>query len=227
MVSVIIPTLNEEAALPDCLASVGEGADVEVVVSDGGSSDRTVALARSVPGVRVIEGGPGRGHQLRRGASAASGDFFVFLHADCRLPEGWREAVEQTLRDPAVALACFRLATEPVGPAGRLRRLWFRLLDLRSLAPLMPYGDQGFTLRREVYDQAGGFQPIPLMEDVALAGSCRRLGRVRRIPLAIRTSARRFQQQPVRTRLMTISFPWLFRCGVPPHLLARWYGEVR
>jgi rSAM/selenodomain-associated transferase 2 len=227
MLSVVIPTLNEEVALPGCLESIGVHSGVEIVVSDGGSTDRTVAVARTVPQLVVVEGSPGRGQQLRRGAAAASGSILVFLHADCRLPAGWLEAVHAALADPAVALACFRLATEPVNPVGSVRRAWLRLLDLRSRGPFLPYGDQAFALRREVYARSGGFDPIPLMEDVALARRCRRLGRIGRVPLSVRASARRFELQPVRTRLMTLCFPWLYRLGVPPRRLAQWYGELR
>ncbi len=132
MVTVVIPTLNEQAALPGCLESVGEGPRVEIVVSDGGSVDGTVAIARSQPGVIVVEGPPGRGQQMRRGASAASGNILLFLHADCRLPAGWLEAVVAALREPTTTLACFRLETAPSGAAGMMRRAWLRLLDLRS-----------------------------------------------------------------------------------------------
>jgi hypothetical protein len=65
------------------------------------------------------------------------------------------------------------------------------------------------------------------MEDVVLARACRALGRIRRVPLEMRTSARRFERFPVRTRLMTATFPWLFRIGVPPAKLADWYRNVR
>jgi hypothetical protein len=108
-----------------------------------------------------------------------------------------------------------------------VERGWLRLLDLRSYGWALPYGDQGFALRRQVYDRVGGVPRIPLMEDVAMARACRRVGEIRRIPLAVRTSARRFHSRPVRTRLITASFPLLFRLGFPPELLARWYREVR
>lgn len=226
-VTVVIPTLNEQEALPGCLESVGSGPSIEIVVSDGGSVDQTVAVASSSPGVTVVEGPAGRGLQLRRGASTASGMTLLFLHADCRLPAGWRGAVDQALRETGTALACFRLATEPPQSNGLMRRAWFRLLDVRSYGPWLPYGDQVFALRREVYDRVGGMPPIPLMEDLEFARQCRRHGRIRRMPLVVRTSGRRFEQQPLRARLITLSFPLLFRLGVPPHSLSRWYGEVR
>jgi rSAM/selenodomain-associated transferase 2 len=228
-VSVVIPTLNEADTIRRCLASVGEDLGVEVVVSDGGSTDRTLEILAGRRGVRIVRGPAGRGQQLNRGADAARAPVLLFLHADCRLPAGWRAVIERELGDSRTVLACFRLRTESANgfPDSALRRLWLRLLDLRSWTPRLPYGDQGFALRRDTYERIGGFPEIPLMEDVVLARACRALGRIRRVPLEMRTSARRFERFPVRTRLMTATFPWLFRIGVPPAKLADWYRNVR
>lgn len=226
--AVVIPTLNEERTIGTCLDAVGKRDGVEVVVSDGGSSDRTRELA-SEAGARVVEGARGRGPQLNLGAQSAAAGRLLFLHADCRLPDGWLPALGTALDDEATALACFRLHTEPSGGRRRspLYRRWLRVFDLRSFGLGLPYGDQGFALRREVFDRVGGFQEIPLMEDVALARSCRRLGKIRRLPLEVRTTARRAEGHPVRTIVMLATFPTVFRFGVSPKTLARWYGEVR
>ena len=225
--AVVVPALNEARRIRACLESIGWEAEA-IVVADGGSTDGTPEIAASVPGVRVLETPRGRGVQLAAGAAATAAPRLLFLHADCRLPPGWSRAAGEALDDPATALACFRLHTEPTDPAaGTLRRLWLRALDLRSFGLGLPYGDQGFAVRRETYEAAGGFPPIPLMEDVAFARACRALGRIRRLPLAVRTTARRFERRPVAARLCTATFPWLFRLGVPPETLARWYREVR
>ena len=226
--AVVIPTLNEERTIGFCLEAVTKGPEVEVVVSDGGSTDRTRELAAAA-GARVVEGARGRGPQLNLGARSAAAGRLLFLHADCRLPDGWWSATRTALDDPATALACFRLHTEPSGGRQRskLYRRWLRVFDLRSFGLGLPYGDQGFALRREVFDRVGGFQEIPLMEDVALARSCRRLGRIRRLSLTVRTTARRAEGHPVRTGLALATFPTLFRLGVSPSTLGRWYGEVR
>jgi rSAM/selenodomain-associated transferase 2 len=226
--SVVIPTLNEERTIESCLQAVGRRQDVEAVVSDGASADGTVRRARSM-GALVVEGPPGRGGQLNRGAAATQAEWLLFLHADCRLPLGWHDAVATALADPANSLGCFRLHTEP--PPGTrpspVQRVWLRTLDLRSRGLRLPYGDQAFAVRREVFDRVGGFPDIPLMEDLAFARDCRKVGRIRRLPLEIRTTARRTDAYPVRARLMMLVFPWLFRFGVPPGTLARWYGNAR
>jgi rSAM/selenodomain-associated transferase 2 len=229
LLTVVIPTLDEERTIGACLDSVGEDRRLAVVVSDGGSRDDTLRIVDRYPNTQRVRGAAGRGQQLNRGAAAAGSSLLLFLHADCRLPAGWFEPVEEALADPGTALSCFRLHTEPSsgGSAGGWRRGWLRLLDLRSRGFGLPYGDQGFGLRRDTFERVGGFPDIPLMEDVAMARACRRLGRIRRLPLEIRTSARRFERYPVRTRLMTVTFPLLFRFGVSPWRLASWYRLVR
>ncbi len=225
--AVVVPALDEAERIAACLRSVGPEA-AEVVVVDGGSRDGTREVLAGFDRVTVLESPRGRGVQLDRGARATSAPYLLFLHADCRLPEGWAASAGRALDDPDVALACFRLHTEPSDPgAGRLARLWAKLLDLRSFGPALPYGDQGFAVRREVYEAVGGFPHIPLMEDLAFARACRRVGRIRRLPLSVRTTSRRFDGMPVRARLCTATFPLLFRLGVSPWTLARWYREVR
>lgn len=228
---VVVPTLNEESTIPGCLAAIGRGPEVEVVVSDGGSRDGTLTVVRGErPDVRIVTGPPGRGGQLNRGASAAgSPGAFVFVHADCRLPARWEAAVRAVLAEPAVAVGCFRLHTEPPQGAagGLLARSWWRLLDARGRGLGLPYGDQALFASREVFEAAGGFPDIPLMEDLEFVRRCLRLGRLARLPLAVRTTARRFASRPVRARLCTATFPLLYRLGVSPARLTRWYGEAR
>lgn len=226
--AVVIPALNEELLIGACLESVGTKDGVETVVVDGGSNDGTRDCARRA-GARVVEGPRGRGPQLNAGAASAAADRLLFLHADCRLPEGWLPSVNRALDDDEVALACFRLRTltSASSEPSAIYRWCLRFFDLRSNGFGLPYGDQGFAVRRRVFERVGRFPEIPLMEDVAFAHSCRRLGGLRRLPLEIETTARRVEQRPLRTGFMLAIFPTLFRLGVTPQTLARWYGHVR
>jgi rSAM/selenodomain-associated transferase 2 len=226
VLSVVVPTLNEESAIAACLGSVGDDADVEIVLSDGGSVDRTVEVARAARPDAIVVGGPaGRGGQLARGVAVARGEVIVFLHADCRLPRGWRAAVGDALADPGVAIGCFRLRTE--APGAGAARTWWRLLDLRGRGLGLPYGDQALFLRRATLEAVGGVPDQPLMEDVELVRRCLRRGRLARVALEVGTTARRFAGRPLRARLCTATFPSLYRLGVAPATLARWYGGAR
>jgi glycosyltransferase involved in cell wall biosynthesis len=228
--AVVIPTLNEERTVVACLRAVGRQPGVTVVVSDGGSTDATLALvAAEYPEAKLVTGSPGRGGQLNRGVTAAPASAYLFVHADCRLPEGWYTAVSAALQEPGVAMGCFRLHTEPTPESARsvLARAWWRLLDARGRGIGLPYGDQAQFMRCDVLAAVGGVPEIPLMEDLELARRCLRHGRLARLPLAVRTTARRFARHPVRARVCTATFPLLFRLGVSPDRLARWYGNVR
>jgi rSAM/selenodomain-associated transferase 2 len=226
--AVVIPTLNEERSIGSCLESVGEHAGVERIVVDGGSEDRTIESARRA-GARVETGARGRGPQLNLGAASSAAERLFFLHADCLVPDGWLPALLDALDDDGVSLACFRLHTHSAisRTPSTTYRLFLRIFDLRSRGWWLPYGDQGYGVRRGVFDALGGFPDVPLMEDVAFASACRRLGRVHHVPLEICTTARRFERRPLQTAFMFVTFPTLFRLGFDPELLARWYGAVR
>ena len=127
--------------IASCLEAVGRASGVVVVVTDGGSRDATLAVvARERADALVVTGAPGRGGQCKRGAAIVDADAYVFVHADCRLPEGWNAAVRGALADPTVAIGCFRLHTEPPpgGNASASARAWWRLLDVRSRGPGLP-----------------------------------------------------------------------------------------
>ena len=218
-ISVVIPTLNAEAALvelmSDLVEGVGEGLVREVVVSDGGSSDGTREAARNA-GATIVEGPPGRGGQLRRGCAAARGDWLWAVHADTRLPAGWTDAVPRHLGTGRAGWA--RLAFRSGEPAARRVAAW---ANLRSRLGL-PYGDQTLLLPRALYDAAGGYEDVPLMEDVRLV---RRL-RVRLAPidLTVTTDAARYEAEGwTRRGARNLALLARHALGADPATLARAY----
>jgi rSAM/selenodomain-associated transferase 2 len=225
MISVIIPTLNEEKHINGCIESIlAEGTDCEIIVVDGGSADRTVELANGYEGVRVVRAGRGRGLQMNRGALSANGSVFLFLHADTRLEGGWSRDVDAALSDNAVAAGAFTLRIK-----GDERH--FRLIELsvkvRCAVFGLPYGDQGIFVRREVFEKLGGYRDIPLMEDVDLARRMKGTGRIVLLPGKAVTSARKWSREGwLRVSLMNQFLMILFRLGVDPGRLAKlYYGE--
>jgi rSAM/selenodomain-associated transferase 2 len=162
MLSVVIPALDAAATLAACLGALRE-AD-EIIVVDGGSVDGTPAIAVAA-GARLVVAERGRGAQLRRGAGAAGGEWLLFLHADTRLGPGWREAVRAHVEADPGRPACFRFRLDHGAWQARLVEAG---VALRVRAFGLPYGDQGLLVSRALYEAAGGYRPLPLMEDVDL-----------------------------------------------------------
>jgi len=226
-IAVVIPVLDEEARLGCRLAELaGARGIVEIVVVDGGSRDGTREVARAAPGVRLLDAPRGRGSQMNAGARATTAPVLLFLHADVQLPCDFARRIAEALADPAVVAGAFRIRT--VADAGRN---WLgpvlRTADVRSRLTRHPYGDQAVFVRRAAFERSGGFPEQPLFEDVELARRLRRLGRIRIVPAEVRVSGRRFLRRPLRAVLAMYAFPTLYRLGVSPATLARWYGAPR
>ncbi|MCB1365770.1 MAG: TIGR04283 family arsenosugar biosynthesis glycosyltransferase [Rhodobacteraceae bacterium] len=191
-ISVVIPTLQAAADLPDCLAALGEGLSGglirEVIVSDGGSQDETPGIAQAAGAVVVI-GAASRGGQLRRGCALARGRWLLILHADTVLSPGWARAVADHVADPRAGPAHFRLVFRAAGVRPWLVAGW---ANQRALLFGLPFGDQGLLVQRDDYDRAGGYPDQPLMEDVALIRALER--RVLALPVRATTSAERYSR---------------------------------
>jgi len=223
---VVIPTLNAGTRLGDAIgaltAASAVGLDLDLVVADGGSTDATPALAARL-GARLIFPPRGRGAQLAAGAMAARGDWLLFLHADTVLTPGWAGAAVRYMAAPAnrERAATFRFALDDPSPAARRVE---RLVGWRGRALGLPYGDQGLLIARSFYESLGGFQPLPLMEDVDLI---RRIGRRRLVLLetpAVTSAARYRRGGWTRRPLLNLLCLALFFAGLPPRLIARLYG---
>jgi rSAM/selenodomain-associated transferase 2 len=229
MISVIIPTLNAEARLAEAMTALVpaavDGLVREVIVIDGGSGDRTAAIADQAGANFVVRTG-GRGHQLAAGAHRARFPWLLFLHADTVLEPGWErdavafmDAVDAGKRPLAAAAFRFALDDDGVRP-----RLLERMVALRCALLRLPYGDQGVLIPQLLYAEVGGYNPHPLMEDVDFV---RRLGRRRLTMLRPRavTSAERYRRDGYLLRsmrnLMCLS---LYFLRVPTSVLNRIYG---
>jgi len=225
-VSVIIPTYQEAARIERAVRAAGAWAD-EVIVVDAASPDGTAPLAAAA-GARVLLAPKGRGVQLRAGAAAARGEVLVFLHADAELEPGAHAALLRCLQSPEVLGGNFRLVFEGASLSARLFTLGN---DLRRRLFRVYYGDSALFVRREVYEQLGGFEPLPIFEDYAFIRQLERhhAGRTAYIrDVAVRVSARRFEQAPLRTLLSWAVLQSLYSfAGVHPERLARYYADIR
>ncbi len=222
-VSVIIPTWREATEVRDAVEAARLIGD-EVIVSDGGSDDATVNLARAA-GARVVAAAKGRGAQLHAGALAAAGDVLLFLHADTRLPPAARRAMLEALESPSIAGGNFFLLFDDPGP---LARVFTWLYDLRRRWMRIYYGDSALFVRRNVYQTLGGFRPLPILEDYELIRRLEKTNKtayVRQIQAS--TSTRRFARAPMQTLLVWTVVQALYLLGVSPARLKALYSDAR
>ncbi len=218
--SVIIPTLNEEENLPRTLEALVANPALEIIIADGGSSDKTLEIA-SDAGVRLVQCPAGRGSQLNDGARAARSDIFLFLHADTILPDNFIIPIRKCLAKTDVVAGAFRLAIDLPGSGIRLIE---KGANFRSEFFQMPYGDQGIFIRKERFEAAGGFPEIEIMEDFALMRILKRSGRIELLEMAATTSGRRWRNKGrVKTTLINQAMIIGYLLGFSPTSLASWY----
>jgi rSAM/selenodomain-associated transferase 2 len=232
MISVVIPTLNAERHLPATLVALVpaavDGIVREVIVVDGGSTDRTQNVADHA-GTEFLNAEQGRGSQLSRGAAKAKFPWLLFLHADTVLEDGWERAavdfmhrVDHGEHTPAAAAFRFKLDDKGFAP-----RTLEALVKARCAVFKLPYGDQGLLISSRLYNEAGGFRSMPIMEDVDIV---RRLGRKRIAMLKVcaTTSAERYRREGYIARsLRNHTCLALYSVGLPIATISRIYGHTK
>jgi rSAM/selenodomain-associated transferase 2/rSAM/selenodomain-associated transferase 1 len=223
LLSIIIPTLNEEAGLAGLLGSVLEEPQTEVIVVDGGSLDATCQIAEQA-GVKVIRCGKGRGRQMNAGAAMARGEVLLFLHADSRLPPDFSRTIWKCMESGYTAGA-FRLRIDDPRWAYRLVEFG---ANLRSCWLQLPYGDQAMFIRSEAFYAMSGFQNWPLLEDFDFAQRLRRRGRIMIARSSATVSARRWRRIGVlKATLLNQMIIMAYWLGVSPARLASLYARTK
>ncbi|GAB5405758.1 MAG: hypothetical protein Aurels2KO_39890 [Aureliella sp.] len=236
--SIIIPSLNTESQLDECIASVraqesslGSGdtsahsnTDVEILVVGAGDAQHS-ALTAAKLGCQFIQSPPGRAAQMNLGAQAARGEVLLFLHADTRLPTSFRKDVQSALETPGCVGGAFKLAIDSSSTAIRVVE---RLVQLRGRLFRMPYGDQALFVRRDVFNQLGGFPQLPIMEDYEFVRRLRRRGHIALCNSHALTSDRRWQKLGVvRTTVVNQLMICGYHLGISPQRLAKLYRRKR
>jgi rSAM/selenodomain-associated transferase 2 len=221
--SIIIPVLNEADCLDQCLTRLFENtwvaSNCEIIICDGGSRDESLAIAGGFP-CRIVHSAAGRALQMNKGAEIARGNQLLFLHADSVLPTTLSQHFPAT-----ASWGYFRLCLD--GSAAVYRIIEFAI-NLRSRLSRVAGGDQGLFFAREFFFKLGSFPPIPLMEDVAICKSARRLAKPVMITSTIQSSSRRWQNNGVvKTILLMWSLRLAYWLGVDPARLHRIYYPQR
>ncbi len=231
MISVIVPVLNEEAALPAFLCQFKsiEG-DFELLFCDGGSTDGTARVVQTfdkgtIANIKLIETSRGRAHQMNAGARVASGDILLFLHADTNLHANALISIEEAMRDTAVAGGRFKVKLD--NPAASYRMVG-AMINFRDGIFGGFTGDQAIFVRKSVFETMCGFKEIELCEDIDLAIRLRGAGKVVRLPFYVTTAARRWEKKGLtRTILLMWLIRLLFYARISPKKLAAIYADVR
>jgi len=220
-VAVIIPTLNEETTVAASIASARAAGAAEIVVSDGGSTDATVDIAKQA-GATAIASECLRARQMNRAAETTSADILLFLHGDTLLPHDAAQSVRSAI-EMGYPFGGFRLRF-----LERSRRLAAvaAMINIRSAMTRCPWGDQAQFVARERFLAAGGFREIPIMEDYDFAVRMKRLGETILLPQYVRTSGRRFLTKGI---VATTATNWRivvsYRLGADPARLASIYRD--
>ncbi|MCW5981164.1 MAG: TIGR04283 family arsenosugar biosynthesis glycosyltransferase [Bryobacteraceae bacterium] len=221
-VSIVIPTLNEEAVIGALLDRLVVQQPDEIIVADGDSTDRTAEIAARR--ARVVRSAPGRGIQMNAGAQAATGDALFFLHADVRPGDRAVAEVRRAARNPRIVGGNFDLRFE----GGDIAASVFTRINRARRRFGIFYGDSGIFCRRSLFQTLGGYRPWPVMEDYEFARRLWKAGPMALLDEPIWVSARRWRRQGLfRTLWSWFWVQTLYLAGVSPHRLARMYRAVR
>ncbi len=226
LISVIIPVLNDAAALRRALDALVTDGRVEVIVVNGGRRDREMlAMEQEWRSVRWLVSGPGRGRQMNFGAREARGEWLLFLHADTRLSPGWIDELAAVADDDTIVGGSFRFRLD-------VDSWWARAIErgvaIRVRVGNLPFGDQALFVRRGAFAALDGYAEWPLMEDVDLVRRLRHSGRLHHSRRPAVTSARRWEADGWMHRsARNVALLLLFFAGVSPAWLARHYQPRR
>ncbi len=222
LLSIIIPTLNEEDIIIDTLErlEVLRKAGHEIIVVDGRSFDKTYSLAAQFAD-SVLLAEAGRGWQMNAGAEYANNDILLFLHADTRLPDNADKLINQALQQDDKSWGRFDVR---LSGKARLLRLVERMINWRSSFTGIATGDQAIFVKATTFKQIDGFADIPLMEDLDLSRRLKRITRPVCIKTPVITSSRRWEENGIiRTILLMWSLRLAYSLGVSPKTLSKYY----
>lgn len=220
--SIIIPTLNEQLGIKNCLLALQTlRTQAEIIVVDGGSADQTISIATPLVD-KLLSSNAGRARQMNLGAQSAEGEIFIFLHADTYLPENALFLIKQNIASNKV---WGRFDIKLTGSHWLLPVI-AQLMNWRSRYTGIATGDQVIFVTKTAFDTVNGYPHIALMEDISLSKRLKKLSSPLCLSAKVRSSARRWQQFGV---FKIILLMWSLRLGYffgeQPDRLAQLYKQ--
>ncbi|MEP7081026.1 MAG: TIGR04283 family arsenosugar biosynthesis glycosyltransferase [Ginsengibacter sp.] len=213
MISIIIPTYNEEENIAELIAEIKkrdhENIILEIIVSDGQSKDRTILFASNAGATVVVCEKKGRAAQMNYGASLANGEILYFLHADSIPPEDFSTHILNALKSKYIS-GCFRLAFD-YDHWFLKANCWFTRFDVNAVR----FGDQSLFVTKKVFRECGGFdESLLLMEDQEIIHRIKKYGKFKVMNGAVITSARKYLANGIyRTQGIFFSIWLLYYLG--------------
>ncbi len=229
ILSIIVPVLNEEGALPGCLGALAQGGRFlpahEVMVVDGGSRDQTCEVARQFGAKVVLASKRGRAFQMNEGALTARGEWLFFVHADSTVTEGACRKLRRVIEEKRWAGGCF---SQKIDHTNLIYAYLAWTGNVRAKLKKIFYGDQAIFVRKEIFEKIGGYPPIPILEDVVFSQKLRQAGEVSIQKEKVVSSPRRWEKMGlVATTLLYAKVRRGFARGIAPEKLKEIYLDVR
>lgn len=223
-VAVVVPVFNEQRELPEFIRRISAINVDELIVVDGGSTDRSRILLEE-SGLHWMRSEPGRARQMNAASAICNSDIILFIHVDTIIDSTHVSAVREAMGDADCVGGRFDVAIAGTHPALSVIA-WF--MNVRSRLSRISTGDQCIFVRRSVFEELGGFPSLPLMEDVAFSTLLRRAGRIACLREKVITSGRRWELHGV---VKTVWVMWkmrlLYWLGTPAEKLALMYRDAR
>ena len=231
MISIIIPTYNESAAIEKTLRHLSEltcDEEKEIIIADGGSIDGTIEIACRY--ATIVKSEKGKAKQLNAGAKQSPGDLLFFVHADMFVPEAALAAILLQIKegyDGGGFANEFDQHNDKIKLIGRILNLRFR--NREQSDSCIFYGDNGIFVKKKVFEELGGFAEIPIMEDYDFSVRMKKQFKVKQIklPKLVLSARRHVEAGFFKTRIQWILIRKLYKLGVSPFKLAKWYADVR
>ncbi len=222
VISVIIPAFNEEHYVSKTLSSLlAQRGDFEIFVVDGESTDATLKIASEYPEVRVVTSAKGRANQMNYGASLATGEILLFLHADTILPNNAYKIIKDHFKDPEMVGGSFILLLDKKHPI-----LKFYSWCSRWSLEFFTYGDHAIFVKSDIFKAIGGYKAMSVMEDVEIQKRLKKAGKFKKVKAAVLTSARRFEKTgTIKQLIIDVLLVGAFKVGVPPDALKAFYKD--